>query len=129
MDTTIIKNEKVTTYKDVANNLNLTYNNGLFTFNQQGIYKIDITYNVLGINSYRDLNLKIVKSDGKVQYAGLIINTSSGAVAENISGTVSIILNSDEVNNFYITANTSSLEATQIKFSRNQNFIFITKLN
>ena len=113
----------------MANNLNLTYNNGLFTFNQQGIYKIDITYNVLGINSYRDLNLKIVKSDGKVQYAGLIINTSSGAVAENISGTISIILNSDEVNNFYITANTSSLEATQIRFARNQNFIFITKLN
>lgn len=129
VDTTITKDEKVTTYKDVTNNLNLAYNNGLFTFNQQGIYKVDITYNVLGINSYRDLNLKIVKSDGKIQYAGLIINTSSGAVAENISGTVSIILNSDEVNSFYITANTSSLEATQIKFARNQNFVFVTKLN
>lgn len=113
----------------MTNNLNLSHNNGLFIFNQPGIYKVDITYNISGLNSYRDLNLKVVKSDGKIQYAGVIINTSSGAVAESVSGTVSVILNSKEVGNFYITANTSSLEATQIRFVKEQNFILITKLN
>lgn len=129
VDTIITKNEKVTTYKNMTNNLNLSHNNGLFIFNQPGIYKVDITYNISGLNSYRDLNLKVVKSDGKIQYAGVIINTSSGAVAESVSGTVSVILNSKEVDNFYITANTSSLEATQIRFVKEQNFILITKLN
>ena len=129
VDTIINKNEKVTTYKNITNNLNISYNNELFTFNQPGIYKVDITYSITGINSYRDLKLKIGTSDGKIQYAGIIVNAFNGAVAENVSGTVSTILNSKEASYFYITAFTNSPTETKIRFDKDQNFILITKLD
>ncbi|CAK7063931.1 hypothetical protein [Fusobacterium varium] len=108
---------------------NRSYKNGIFTFNQQGIYRVDITYNIFGINKYRDLNLKIVKSNGKIQYAGVTIDSLSASVLmENVGSTISLILNSNEVNNFYITAFTSASSTPQIKFKGNENLIFITKL-
>lgn len=47
---------------------------------------------------------------------------------ENVVSTISLILNSNEVNNFYITAFTSTSSTPQIKFKGNENLIFITKL-
>lgn len=83
----------------------------------------------MGINKYRDLNLKIVKSNGKIQYAGIIIDSpNSTVISENLGGTVSIILNSNEVNSFHITASTSSSSGGRVQFYKNQNFLFVTKL-
>lgn len=83
----------------------------------------------MGINKYRDLNLKIVKSNGKIQYAGIIIDSpNSTVISEKLGGTVSIILNSSEVNSFHITASTSSSSGGRVQFYKNQNFLFVTKL-